>query len=208
MRSMPVFVLLAIAFLTAPVFAQVYRCKDMAGKLNFTDAPCTAGQDGALIQRQQTQGEIRQERVQAYNAETKKLQRNMIERERERQEQWRSSQAAAQSLAQPVQPAHKGYAERMAERNAQVSAGSITNNGGRWDQAAEAQRMKQRHMDDQRDEARRQVEAASSPRIITNCNGSACFDDQGGVYNRSGPDFMVSPSGRTCHRAGNMWNCN
>ncbi|MCX7505790.1 DUF4124 domain-containing protein [Delftia tsuruhatensis] len=38
-------------FLALPAAAQVYQCKDVSGKLIFSDSPCSSDQSGALIQR-------------------------------------------------------------------------------------------------------------------------------------------------------------
>ena len=65
--------LLVLAFaLTSPAHGQVFRCKDAAGKLSFSDRPCDGGQSGALVQRQRSQNQIEQERMQAAEAQYQK----------------------------------------------------------------------------------------------------------------------------------------
>jgi len=58
-------------------------------------------------------------------------------------------------------------------------------------------------------EARRtaQEQQRPKPTVITHCDPGFCYDDTGGVYHKSGPDFMTGPSGKTCHRTGTFWNC-
>lgn len=173
--------------------AQVHRCKDATGKTVYSDQPCAAGQAGQQIERQRSQAEIMQERDQAYEAELRKQDRRMSEQERALAQQQRGSMQAPPPVA--LQPA-QGWQERKDQQNAATSAASITRNGSRFDANAEAQR---------REEARRR--AAQQPPSITHCDPGFCYDDKGGVYHKAGPDFMTGPNGRTCSRAGNMWNC-
>lgn len=191
----------AAAFLAASANAQVHRCKDASGKTIYSDAPCGAGQTGQMIERQRTEDEIAQEREQAYEAEMLKRQRNMAEQQRELAEQRRYPVQAP-----VVRHSGNDWAQRKALENAATSSGSITSNGGRWDKSAEARRAQER-----RDEARLRPTPPPpppQPTAITSCKGGFCNDDQGGVYHRSGPNFMTGPNGQPCHRAGTVWNCN
>ena len=52
-------------FLALPAAAQVYQCKDVSGKLIFSDSPCSSDQSGALIQRKKSDDEIYRERAEA-----------------------------------------------------------------------------------------------------------------------------------------------
>lgn len=202
MRWMPIASLIALSALALPASAQVHRCKDATGKLIFSDRPCDAGQAGEQIQRKRSQQEIQQEREQAYNAEARKQQRNAAEQEREWSEQNR--RALPPQQAPVVRHSGNDWAQRKALENAATSAGSISNSGGKWDTAAEMQREQER-----KEAARvRAAQQATTPVNITNCVPGFCYDNQGGVYHRAGPDFMTGPNGRACHRAGNMWNCN
>ena len=193
---------LALAFtLASPASAQVNRCKDAGGKIIYSDKPCDTGQTGRQIERQRTQAEIYQERDQAYNAEVRKQQRNMAEQQREWEDQ--SRRAPQYQQAPVVRHSGNDWAQRKALENAATSANSITNSGGKWDGAAQAERARERG-----EESRRRAAQAPKPTDITNCNGGFCHDNQGGVYHRSGPNFMTGPNGQACHRAGNSWNCN
>ncbi len=208
MRRTTFAALVAISALSLPASAQVHKCKDASGKTIYTDAPCASTQKGELIERRRTHTEIYQERMEAAQAENRKQERRLAEQDQERQEQWRRQLATSQ---QPTQPRHKGYAERLAERNAGVSAGSITNSGGKWDQAAERERdrRKQAQRDrEHRDAAHMPAPNTPQPTNITRCDSGFCHDNTGGVYHRVGPDFMTSPNGRSCHRNGDIWNCN
>ena len=195
-------ILLTFAFaLPSPSDAQVNRCKDASGKTIYSDKPCDTGQTGRQIERQRTQAEIYQERAQAYNAEARKQQRNLAEQQREWEDQ--SRRAPQYQQAPVVRHSGNDWAQRKALENAATSATSITNNGGKWDGAAQAARARERE-----EESRRRAAQAPKPTNITNCGGGFCHDNQGGVYHRVGPDFMTGPNGQACHRAGNFWNCN
>ena len=74
---------LAISCIAAPAAAQVHRCKDAAGKTIYSDAPCMAGQSGALLERQKSREEILEERLQAAEANERKYRQQAAERESE-----------------------------------------------------------------------------------------------------------------------------
>lgn len=59
--------------------AQVHRCKDAAGKTIFSDAPCSVGQTGELVQRGRTREEILEERLRI-SEEYERQSRNRAER--------------------------------------------------------------------------------------------------------------------------------
>ncbi|MFN7155240.1 MAG: DUF4124 domain-containing protein [Acidovorax sp.] len=179
--------------------AQVNRCKDASGKIIYSDQPCATGQSGMQIERQRSREEILQEREQAYEAELRKQERRMAEQDRALSQQQRGAAQSPPAVMQPTE----GWQERKNRENAATSAKSITNNGGQWDAEAQARRAAER-----REAARKEEAANPPPAIITNCNTGFCYDNQGGVYHKSGQNFMTGPNGRTCHRAGNSWNCN
>lgn len=198
MRLMSVTALLTISALTLPALAQVHKCKDADGKIIYTDAPCASNQSGALIERQRTQSEIYQERSQAAQAENRKQAQRLAQQQRE----WA---AQSQRVEQPQgYDSGNDWAARNAQRNAQVGASSITNNDGKWDQAAQRERIKQA----QRDAAAMPAPATPQPTNITRCSSGFCHDNTGGVYHRVGPNSMTDANGRSCHRNGSALNCN
>lgn len=165
-----------------PAAAQVHRCKDSSGQLIYSDRPCDTGQTGGLVERRKSDRAIYEERMQAHAAEERKQRGYAMERQR---------QADAQSAVQDPnwdQPRQKGYAERLAERNAGVTSNLAP--------LPHAQRR------------REDVNNQPAPTAISNCTTGFCTDNQGGVYHRQGKDFMVGADGRTCHRNGAFWNCN
>lgn len=106
---------------------------------------------------------------------------------------------AALALAAACIPAtaQNDWQSRKDRENAATSASSITRNGGRWDEKAEAER---------KEETRRRL--AQQPLTgFTHCDPSFCYGNNGQPYTRSGPDVLVSPQGKTCHRSGSTWVC-
>lgn len=191
--------LLALGFGIAN--AQVHRCKDATGKLIFSDRPCDVGQSGGQVLRKRTQEEILQEREQAYEAESRKQDRLIAEQEREfveRERRIRQQQAHPQ-----VQQAGNDWQSRKDRENAATSAGSITNNGGRWDANARAERAAK-----YREELRKrgpEPEPETEEFKVKGCNASGCIDTRGGTY--TGGAIMRRNDGRQCSRSGNTIVC-
>ena len=183
--------------ITAPFsHAQVFKCAAPGGRVVYSDSPCSGGSAGGMIERERSYLEKLQERQMAYEAELIKQERRMAERQREWAEHDRAMQYQPAPAVRPV----NDWQSRQDRENARTSASSITRNGVRWDEAAEAQR---------REDAKARARAnPPRPTSITNCHGGFCTDNQGGTYHRSGSDFMTGPSGQACHRTGNIWNCN
>lgn len=194
-------VVVALAGASPAANAQVFRCTGPSGDLTFSDRPCGGASTGGLVLRERSFEERQQELEQANEAEARKQNRRLAEQERD----WaaRGQRVGRPQAAAAVTPAGGDWASRKARENAATSASSITKDGGRWDRVAEEQREKER-----REDAKRRAAAAPPPTSFTNCGGGFCYDNQGGVYNRVSPDFMTGPNGKTCHRAGSMWNCN
>lgn len=186
-----------ILLMAAPLAqAQVFKCAAPGGRVVYSDSPCIAGTAGGQIERERTYQEKLQERQIAYEAELLKQERRMAQQQRE----WAEQDRAMQYPSAPVARPGNDWQSRKDRENARTAASSITRNGGRWDEAGEAQR---------REDARARARFnPPRPSNITNCNDGFCTDNQGGTYHRSGQDFMTGPNGQACHRAGNMWNCN
>jgi len=210
---------LVLAFaLTSPAHGQVFRCKDATGKLTFSDRPCDSDQSGALIQNKRSQDAIQQERMQAAEAQFQKEVRRSMEAPQ-------IDQAPMRPTA-PVSPTVNQWACRKAKDNYQTTAGGTFRSvlekakalqeeeqrvnkacGTNQNEYANPQAIADR--DRREKEARRtaQEQQRPKPTVITHCDPGFCYDDTGGVYHKSGPDFMTGPSGKTCHRTGTFWNC-
>jgi len=92
------FIFLAFSMTTG--YAQVYKCS-ANGRTVFSDAPCQAGSTGGLIQEKRDPDQIYQERLQALEAENRKLQRQALQREQQINEQIVRSQPVQNQTAQP-----------------------------------------------------------------------------------------------------------
>lgn len=173
--------------------AQVHRCKDAAtGKLMFSDRPCDVGQMGGQVLRKRTDDEIYEERVRAYEAEERKQQRREAEQERAMAQPQPGSPAAVPQVGQRQET----WQERKDRENAAVSARSITRNGGKWDEAAQAERAK----------ARAQKEGPRFSAQIINCGGGFCQDQFGNNYSATGT-ALIRQDGMACQQNGTMVNC-
>lgn len=218
MKPNPGMAILALAYAMSINLAQaqVNRCHDSSGRVVYSDRPCESSQSGGQIERRKTRDEIHRERLQAQEAEEQKQERYFAEQQREAE---RQNQRALQSQPAPtVRHSGNDWAARKALENASTSASSITNNGGKWDAAAQAERARARQEENRKrwaeEEQRAQAEAAARPRptAITSCVSYTCYDNAGGSYNRATGDknLMIGPGGQKCRRIepGQQWQCN
>jgi len=192
------FIIFCTALIALSASAQVHRCKDGSGKLIFSDRPCDVGQAGEQILRKPSPAEIRREREQAFEAEARKQDQRLAEQERE----WRQSQGQAQMAPMPLpagQQPKDDWQARKDRENARTSASSITNNQGRWDAKAEAERAAQR-----REELRRRQ--ATQKQFRLTCTAGMCTDEWGASYSGSGA-FLTRSDGRSCSVMGNIAYC-
>lgn len=201
MRQAVHWIIIAIAAAAPAAHAQVFKCKDAQGRVMYSDTGCASLQQGHLIERERSMEEKHRERAQAYRAQQDKQERQLREREREmRAEEDRVMRAAAEPEA-PAAPRHKGYAERLQERNDGVRSvfappklSASRNNG-------------QRSAGNTTDTTP-SPPPPPSPSVITHCAGGFCYDNMGGVYHRHGNGTtMTGPSGGTCIQTGSMVNC-
>ena len=212
MRFMPVAMLVALVVFAPATSAQVHKCKDAAGKTIYTDAPCTAGQSGGMIERQRTQSEIYQERIQAAEANERKYRSQAATRDAQMLEQ-QQRQAAAPAGGQVVvqdKASSRECKEAQKELEFVSSIRTIPQDEKRMRTNAAIARVNASCGSNTQlmQEPPKVIVRPHRATNITNCNSGFCYDDRGGVYHRSGADFMTGPNGRTCHRAGAMWNCN
>lgn len=212
MRFMPVAMLVALVVFAPATSAQVHKCKDAAGKTIYTDAPCTAGQSGGMIERQRTQSEIYQERIQAAEANERKYRSQAATRDAQMLEQ-QQRQALAPAGGQVVvqdKASSRECKEAQKELEFVSSIRTIPQDEKRMRTNAAIARVNASCGSNTQlmQEPPKVIMRPHRATNITNCNSGFCYDDRGGVYHRSGADFMTGPNGRTCHRAGAMWNCN
>ena len=212
MRFMPVAMLVALVVFAPSTFAQVHKCKDAAGKTIYTDAPCAAGQSGALIERQRTPSEINQERMQAAEANERKYRAQAATRDALMFEQQQSMarQPTGGQFAVQDKASSRECKEAQKEVEFVASIRTIPQNEKRMRTNAAIARVNASCGSNTAlmQEPSRVIVRPPAATNITNCSTGFCQDNQGGVYHKSGRDFMTGPNGRTCHRAGAMWNCN
>lgn len=209
---MPVAMLVALVVFAPATSAQVHKCKDAAGKTIYTDAPCTAGQSGGMIERQRTQSEIYQERIQAAEANERKYRSQAATRDAqmlEQQQRQASAPAGGQVVVQD-KASSRECKEAQKELEFVSSIRTIPQDEKRMRTNAAIARVNASCGSNTQlmQEPPKVIVRPHRATNITNCNSGFCYDDRGGVYHRSGADFMTGPNGRTCHRAGAMWNCN
>lgn len=214
MRWAQAIFLLSFVLSAGMASAQVHRCTDAAGKLTFSDRQCAGSQRGELLQRKPSQHDILQERKKAYRAELLKQDRRIAEQERDWQDQPQRAQAPL-----PVRvtgSAVGGWQHSNEQRNARVSASSITSNGGAWDGAAEERRKQARRAAQQqqaREDAQQVRDLPRGPVHVSRCTSQRCQDDQGQFYRRveTNPNLMYGPNNSTCNKNGDSngggWLC-
>ncbi len=180
----------ALLVVSTAASAQVFRCQTPAGHTVYSDAPCSTGTTGQQIQRQRTPAEIRSERIEAAQAESRKQaqRRNEALQESERQAQTPLGSSGRTA------PPHKGYAERLAERNAGVQ-GTMKPYHAEVGGPADPTRTRPSQMQDSR-----------PPATGIRCQGAYCQDNNGVDYHRNG-NFMTGPNGQMCFQHGKSWSC-
>ena len=100
MKKRKIFAFLFLAFAMTTGYAQVYKCI-VNGRTIFSDAPCQAGSTGVLIQEKKDPEQIYQERLQALEAENRKLQQQALRREQQLNEQLTRPQPVQGQSAPP-----------------------------------------------------------------------------------------------------------
>ncbi|HMU66658.1 MAG TPA: DUF4124 domain-containing protein, partial [Cellvibrionaceae bacterium] len=77
MKKLVFFLFSFLATVVTSANAQVYKCS-INGRTIFSDSPCQTGATGSLIQEKKTPEQIYQERLQALEAENRKLQQQAL----------------------------------------------------------------------------------------------------------------------------------
>lgn len=113
------YLMLVVCIAAGGAHAQVFKCRDALGRTIYSDTGCTGNQSGALLQRSRSLEEQIREREQAYAAQRAKEKRLALAQAREREAA--EQEALRASMHRPA-PAHEGYAERLAQRNAGVKS--------------------------------------------------------------------------------------
>ncbi len=216
MRWGPVVASLALAFMTLSASAQVFRCQDASGQTIYSDRPCATGQNSKLIEPQKSPEQILGERQQANEANERKYRARADEQRQQaleqEQRQARQDQAANQPApALQANPAASLECSKAKKEMAFVSSiRTFTDDEKRMRMNAVISDMNAScgTKMDLLQEPAKIIVPRPRPRHITHCAPGFCYDSQGGVYHQNGPNALSGPNGRTCHRAGQLWNCN
>ena len=207
---------LALAFMTLSASAQVVRCQDAAGKITYSDQPCNTGQNSQLIEPQKSPEQISDERQQANEANERKYRARADEQRTQalelEQRQVQQTQAKNQPApaAQPNPSASLECSKSKKEMEFVSSIRTMNDDEKRMRMNAVITDMNANcgTKTELLQEPVKIVVPASRSRHITHCAPGFCYDNRGGVYHQNGPNNLAGPNGRTCYRAGQLWNCN
>ncbi len=178
-RKILSFILLFFAISTG--YAQVYRCS-INGRTVFSDTPCQAGSVGGLIQQKKDPEEIYQERLQALEAENRKLKRQALQREQQMNEEIMRPQPAQNQVTQPNIRYDVSVSEQT--RRCDMEKNTITNKKRR--EGAECLKL------------RSMLNMPEPTRVIINNNTSS--HPRTLINNQTGRPCTVFPSGNIeCH---------
>lgn len=185
-------VFIALLLCTTAATAQVYRCKDTAGRTTYSDHACGVGQSETVMRPPPPVSAPPPRPAPAPIRATVVPQQG-------------SAPNVVYQQAPVVRRSGNDWTANNELRNARVSANSIQHDGGRFDAAAEAQRARERQ--EAKDEAARLRAATSAPSPLTRCTRGFCYDASGGVYNRVGNTLTRSSDGRFCSVVGQNVQC-
>ena len=183
--------------------AQVFKCKDAGGHVTYSNVGCEANQAGKAIMREPTVEEKLRERGQAFAAETAKKERREREalaQQIESEQQLRQQEMAQRSMVQNPLPNHKGYAERLAERNSSIKPNLVPYH--------EAERQKRLAAGDRaRSQSAQPPSNESQSATMTHCKGKWCYDSNGGAHAMGSNGSFTTENGQVCKQKGDKVHC-
>lgn len=124
--------LASTVFTFVAAHAQVYKCKDAAGRIVFSDRGCDSNQTGARVQEKTTQQQRMQADWDAYVANNEKIMRRQRESERQAAKDAFYAEEHARQAAQ-ARDVSNSYerAQRQQRASVQSTQGSPNSAGGR-----------------------------------------------------------------------------
>ena len=195
----------------APGAAQVHRCTDAAGKTLYSDAPCIAGQSGALVEGRKSREEILEERLQAAQANERKYRQQAAERAQQQ------STPAVPPVTAPIVAPDKSasYECRQAQRDyetvSSIRGGTDEERRNRINASAVKLNVECDLKTEMIQPPAIFVAPARSHRRVpgnVHCEQGFCPDVPVITQPRAGPGLLVMPGGKTCYRAGGTLTCN
>lgn len=195
--------LLAALLATAgPASAQVYKCTNAAGKVEFSDAPCTNASRAEVMAPRDNTLDTSKARESAMRERMNELQQRMEEMERRQQsESAQRGRTDADVLAERID----SEACERAKRSLDLEASSLKKNKD----AIAAKRsamygacgMKEPDVTNINEGERRR------PVTITNCDPGGCWTSDGRRLVKIGGGRYSGPNGLTCQTIGNRVQC-
>lgn len=188
---------------------QVIKCTNpKTGAVTFSDVPCETGQGGVVVQQRRSAQEIEADSQRAAAAHERKYQQRAAEQD----QQYRSAQ---QELPpQQRQPdKSQSHACQQAKRDLDVVSSSVT---GSEDQRRNRINASTVSVNAACGTMAEMIQAPAVIKIATpvppsvsinRCEPGFCYDNQGKVYHRNGPNHLTGPNGISCTRSGNNWIC-
>lgn len=201
-----IFILIALMF-AAPSYAQVYKCKTLAGETLISSNPCQ-GQNKTIAVRQSEQVSEEQYRQAAeVNLQRKNKLSQLAAEEAAFQERIAAQAAAIRNTASPEQDAHRKKLCSEASRPLPGAHGLTASQRSILASCAGLPAPPV-HDSPQRNTAQIiQSNAPAPPGIITNCDGGGCWDTSGRRYNNVGGGNTHRSDGKFCQKIGNEFHC-
>src|SRR5690554_6644764 len=202
------------SFLMAcPVLAGVYKCVDEQGKVIFTDSACSTNTtitkveinvantlDSSTVRKEIHERQIKEEfeqyqqperrsRVTVLKDDTKDINSNKRSMDRARR-------VACDEAITPYKASPNGQLTKR-----QRAMASACSQGASFN---EVERISNEH----KQYAPTPSSAPGIPAIITNCDGTGCWDTQGNRYNNADGGNAYRQDGAFCQQIGNGFVCN
>jgi hypothetical protein len=184
--------------------ADIFKCKNQSGQIEFSDKPCVAGSSSA-----QKLGPI------SNNTLDSSAERRLLHNQQLNTQEPRSSnrpvtaQAANKTGTSPCAQAKQDWQE--AKKNAQCWATKDCETDLTRERAKQVDRFCNQNVDEMSstqiyNAAERKKEAEQNV-ILTNCDTAGCWGTNGSRYNAAGGTTFVGPRGACVKTGGNTLSC-
>lgn len=192
-----------VAVLPSISLAQMYKCIGPNGQITFTKHGCATDNDTAKIEVGRVNSQdsrAARQNIEEYeyrrSARPQGTQVTVIADPRIAERQAK----ARNDLCREANTAYKGAQNRqLTARQRAMSAGCAS--------GASAQEIERISLD-HKQKAAASNPAPSAPSVITNCDQTGCWDNQGGRYNQGAGSTYIRNDGRACQSVGGQMICN
>lgn len=183
----------------AVVFSQVYKCVDANGKTTFSDQGCATSDSATTVDigrvntqdSSQYQQRILDDRLE--RSQPKQKVRVTVVGDGRSDQRKRMQDAYCKAALTKHKGAHGLTAAQLSAASACAGVGSSQSN------------------DNQRSSYSAppvQYQATPPPSHITDCDGTGCWDNQGGRYNKAAGSTYFRQDGKACQSIGGQMQCN